>query len=365
MKSKRQRVATNAANSKRRRTADSEEDRKKICLPHELIFEILSNLPVISLLRFKAVCKLWRDMIRDPIFIEKHRKMQTCLAIACHGDETPTSDTDAAAESSTTLCFLHGLQLEKCNSTHTYSIKNPSTKQVLILPSPKDFVLIMTMCFISTSQEYKLVYLYLDKLTQDRLGCEVLTIGADSSWRSIDIPDISYDPNIYKLRDCILIDGVFYIMKDSEYGDSTLICIEMETEQFVQVNIPPNLLSDWNTIWPIRWDRTTLSVVNIVKQRLHVLKLEDYSKNRWSKNKIDIPLNFLKEFPDLDEDPYIRAITDDILLFILKAEHAIFYSIKSASVRYKASAPPGQKLFFVSRSTLVSLRGMQPVSYIN
>lgn len=288
--------------------------------------------------------------------------MQTSLTIACHGDETPTPDTDATAESSTILCFLHGLQLLKCNSTHTYSIKNPSTKQVLILPRPKNFVLIMTMCFISTSQKYKLVYLYLDELTHDRLGCEVLTIGTDSSWRSIDIPDTSYDPKIYKLRNCILINGIFYIMKDSEYGDATLICIEMQKEQFVQVNIPPNLFSDWDTIRPMRWDRATLSVVNIDKQRLHVWILEDYRKNRWGKNKIDIPLTFLKDFPDLDEDPYIRAITDDILLFIVKAEHAIFYSIKTASVKYKASAPPGKKVFFINSATLVSLRGMQPVS---
>ncbi|XP_073030150.1 F-box protein At1g30790-like [Primulina eburnea] len=365
MKSKRQRKAPNSAKSKRQRTANSAEDMEKLCLPYELIYEILSYLPVLSLLRFKTVCRLWRDTIQDQGFVEKHMKMQASLAIACNGDsgKTPNPDTDATAESVTILCFLHGLELEKCNSTHTYRIKNPSTKQVLTLPCTKIFVLIMTMCFISTSHEYKLVYLYLDELAHDRLGCEVLMIGIDTSWRSIDIPEISYDPNFDKLKDYILINDVFYIIKGSENGDSKLICIEMEKEQIVLVSIPSNLFSDRDTIWPLCWNSATLSFVNIVKQRLHVWILEDYRKKRWGRNKIDIPLTFLKDFPYPGEDLYIRAITDDILLFIVKAEHVIFYSIKSASVKYKASAPPGKKLLFINnRSTLVSLSGMQPVA---
>ncbi|XP_022722824.1 F-box/kelch-repeat protein At3g23880 isoform X2 [Durio zibethinus] len=40
--------------------------------PLELIVEILSNLPVKSLLRFRCVCRSWNSLITDPFFVKKH-----------------------------------------------------------------------------------------------------------------------------------------------------------------------------------------------------------------------------------------------------------------------------------------------------
>ncbi|GJZ36712.1 F-box associated domain containing protein [Tanacetum coccineum] len=56
---------------------------KKIATPvsylqSEIIHDILSRLPVKSLLRFKSVCKLWHSLILDPCFIKSHLSLSTC-----------------------------------------------------------------------------------------------------------------------------------------------------------------------------------------------------------------------------------------------------------------------------------------------
>ncbi|XP_058217043.1 F-box/kelch-repeat protein At3g23880-like [Rhododendron vialii] len=48
-------------------------------LPFEIAIEILSRLPVKSLLRFKSVCKTWYDLIKTPDFISKHLQTQSAL----------------------------------------------------------------------------------------------------------------------------------------------------------------------------------------------------------------------------------------------------------------------------------------------
>ncbi|CAN6328351.1 unnamed protein product [Urochloa humidicola] len=46
--------------------------RRRPQLMEEIIMEILVRLPVKSLLRFKSVCKAWRAIINDPMFIRAH-----------------------------------------------------------------------------------------------------------------------------------------------------------------------------------------------------------------------------------------------------------------------------------------------------
>ena len=43
-------------------------------LPQEIITNILSRLPIKSLLQFKSVSKLWLSLISNPQFVELHLK---------------------------------------------------------------------------------------------------------------------------------------------------------------------------------------------------------------------------------------------------------------------------------------------------
>lgn len=43
-------------------------------LPEDVIVEILSRLPVLSLIRFRSVCKSWNAILNNPSFINKHHQ---------------------------------------------------------------------------------------------------------------------------------------------------------------------------------------------------------------------------------------------------------------------------------------------------
>uniref|UniRef100_A0A7N0UG94 F-box domain-containing protein n=1 Tax=Kalanchoe fedtschenkoi TaxID=63787 RepID=A0A7N0UG94_KALFE len=62
---------------------EEEEDDEKTMLPHDVIVEILSRLPVASLGRFKLVSKPWNSLISSRKFIEMHLKKSSC-----HGEDS-------------------------------------------------------------------------------------------------------------------------------------------------------------------------------------------------------------------------------------------------------------------------------------
>ncbi|KAK9137038.1 hypothetical protein Sjap_007632 [Stephania japonica] len=63
--------------------------RGRFELPHEILAtEVLPRLPAKSLLRFKSVCKAWRDLISDPGFIESQLLKQQSQAASISNDGT-------------------------------------------------------------------------------------------------------------------------------------------------------------------------------------------------------------------------------------------------------------------------------------
>lgn len=60
----------------------------------DMMVEILSRLPVKSLLRFRCVCQFWYNLVKDPIFIYKHLKGDDNMRLIVHCTYKNPYDTD-------------------------------------------------------------------------------------------------------------------------------------------------------------------------------------------------------------------------------------------------------------------------------
>ncbi|KAK2665119.1 hypothetical protein Ddye_003693 [Dipteronia dyeriana] len=54
-----------------------------IHIPIEILYNILGRLPVKEIIRFRCVCKAWRDLVIDPNFISTHLNLQTYDSDRC------------------------------------------------------------------------------------------------------------------------------------------------------------------------------------------------------------------------------------------------------------------------------------------
>uniref|UniRef100_A0A5B7AF69 Putative F-box protein CPR30-like n=1 Tax=Davidia involucrata TaxID=16924 RepID=A0A5B7AF69_DAVIN len=95
-------------------TDESESETMARDLPRDIIIDILSRLPVRSVLRFKCVCKSWYALFKDPNFITKHFNRTT-------------SDT-------TNTCFLYTPRRSTTTNNCNRSISLLSNDETFTIP---------------------------------------------------------------------------------------------------------------------------------------------------------------------------------------------------------------------------------------
>ncbi|KAL3522097.1 hypothetical protein ACH5RR_014931 [Cinchona calisaya] len=128
-----------------------------------------------------------------------------------------------------------------------YRIRNPATRRMLDLPDPHNKILkCAKMFYMTETDNYKLVISIATK--EQEGGCEVLTVGTDLSWRTLDIPCFY---NLKMKKDqlySVAIDDIYFLIStcESKIRDfRELLCLEMGNESFETRKSPQAFFSDW------------------------------------------------------------------------------------------------------------------------
>ncbi|GFS30487.1 hypothetical protein Acr_00g0012160 [Actinidia rufa] len=232
-------------------------------LPQDLLMEILSRLPVKSLLRLKSVSKYWFSLIQNPSFIHLHHncsKKKDCLVVMrhrndCDGnlilssvpDKTPTHDLFESFEglnlkdvnliaSSNGLFFLAHFYKPK------FVICNPATKEFRILPDPfhharhtshlgfvfdpntKDYKVVRVATLYESDltpyDAYDSPYVASDKDLLQEIPIDEKVHRYDLStdcWRKVDAGVPKYLPSVSSYHFRNSLNGVFYWLYPCDY----------------------------------------------------------------------------------------------------------------------------------------------------
>ncbi|KAJ4823548.1 hypothetical protein Tsubulata_050980 [Turnera subulata] len=197
-------------------------------LPQEIVEEILSWLPIESIMTCRRVCKSWCKTIKDPSFVNLQLKRSRDQPLSYVLQDTGIGRFSSRwSQSGGKLFFLGTTEGEKakelskipllgggsvkrrsissCNgllciaptddSETPIVVCNPITKEHTVLPKPEDigqygFGNQVGIGFDASSNKYKVARMYYLTANDNESYsfCEIITVGEDKSWRKIDLP---------------------------------------------------------------------------------------------------------------------------------------------------------------------------------
>ncbi|XP_055816333.1 F-box protein At1g30790-like isoform X2 [Solanum dulcamara] len=354
--------------------------RSPIFFPGEIIFEMLSYLPVKSLLRFKCVCKHWNDITQDFRFICLHYK-RSPYYIGKMAPQSNTTTDEFKLLSSKGLILEYAIRpshLTPSSPNLRYRIRNPEVHhQILEIPDSEKPILNMRMVFDTDNQILKLLsVVYDDELVGDQvIGYEVLDLlNEDSSysWRPLNLPQQSRgETRICKLVKkhtnqikLVFASGTAYSIWNAEaYSHLGIDILDMVNDSYIGHTTFPT--SDFYTKNDgILWNEK-LALAKIVKEELHVLVLDVYKKQiKWADHgKLIIKLPFLKELSVVPQIKLLYVSKTDKLYFIWRDKESICsFDITTGKLTTLVSSYVESQVQYITRPCLFTIKGMQSSS---
>ncbi|XP_026416258.1 putative F-box protein At2g02030 [Papaver somniferum] len=274
-------------------------------VPEVIVCEILSRLPVKSLMRFKCVCKHWQSIIQnDDFFIDLHLSRSKTVSLLRIGSVKsikslismelllPSKEDDGRVapavgaisawkfpfpENKCIFCTADGLICVMNLNKYRLRIYNISTiestpwiESTFIKNQQKEnekqerhryFSLSkFGLGFDLVTKKHKVIAIWyigtkgLGFPTYD-LSCEVLTV-RHNTWRRIEVVDLDLH---YGYVESVHVNGFIcwlHYHHYSNYEDACIIQFDVGSEKFKKITLPPNPISNDNF-------RYRLSIINI------------------------------------------------------------------------------------------------------
>ncbi|XP_019159078.1 PREDICTED: putative F-box protein At3g52320 [Ipomoea nil] len=292
-------------------------------VPEDMVAEILSRLPVESLLRFKCVCKEWYQLIQQDDFIEKHHR-HGAMSFYYHKEyinqpfywpdwRIPPIHKDAEF---TCIDIQKGLVLEQERRevpTERLRIRNPATRQTVYLPdlrvgNEQRTWVVARMFFVAKSSKECKVISFSDLEESVLFGrFRVLTVGVDAAWRPLKnsppnsihciskAGGLGRHPKIYALS----IENIFYVVA-MDGKDRNILWVNSEDESIKTAEIPENLFSDWKFVMPREWNsKLSLFYNGGIRDldQINICVFVNNNKNEWTKTQTVDLKSFIRDYP--------------------------------------------------------------------
>ncbi|KAK4254250.1 hypothetical protein QN277_009654 [Acacia crassicarpa] len=242
-------------------------------LPHEIIIDILKRLRVKSLLRFRAVCKDWRNILKSPFFIEEHyhRSAKKNPLLTCHvSNRNPIysplclfrleketveverihlMEFDFLRRVSSMIGSSNGLLCVelgdvKFDPPSSLFLLNPATREVMKVPrSTKD---VRRCChfgfgYSSVVGDYKIVMIHKERINSRSIICvdrvEVYSLRT-GSWKEVEFGVIQGACFLYNP---VAVNGAIFwlgIILEGEHCRRMIISFDLAMEAFTLIRIP-------------------------------------------------------------------------------------------------------------------------------
>ncbi|KAJ0770212.1 putative F-box domain-containing protein [Helianthus annuus] len=290
----------------------------KISIPSEVIEDILTSLPVKSILRFKSVSKPWLSLISTPSFTKLHftRSTRTALFISAYDHSTrqqhllsaprdggPVSHLltidDASVHDITEAQHLNGLVLfssVKLFSAYNHDkafLLNPSTHKFFKLPDPcidRKGRVSYLFGFDESRNEHKVLMI---RQLRNPTTYEIRIFSMSTySWRKIDAePPVgfSWDRLGVYINISVCVNSVIHLMCRGDLS-FPILAFDLRTEMFSVINTPqvstpdedPCIIKINGCISVVFFDYNRVMENN----EMHIWILQDYENHVWVKETI-------------------------------------------------------------------------------
>ncbi|XP_027165901.1 F-box protein CPR1-like [Coffea eugenioides] len=234
-------------------------------IPEEIIVEILSRLPVKSILQFKLVCKLWNSLLYDPRFSLATKGRERAMFWCCGKRCFSSLDDQYAIEEIPRQCWYRPYLdfLGSCNGLVLFStyetwycyynhcnfyLLNPSTRSFRGLINFSGRMLFgenrityspvaYGLCFDKLSDDYKVVMVYYSSIPSQR--ALVVSLKRGTTLREVSLP--------YKLRGtAVLATGNLHWI---DKNDDLIVCFDETTNRFSKLPTPAVVRGGNNTTY--------------------------------------------------------------------------------------------------------------------